>query len=98
MRHTPTPLLAFVRLMLAAALTPVLAGAAAAQTTLTYNISKTQVVENKTEKPERDTLERFPVLPPQRSYPQGSALHLFLPYDATTEGVLTDDSPYGSAS
>ena len=40
-----------------------------------------------------DVTARFPVLPPPRSYPQGSPMHLFRPYDDMDRGDLTDESP-----
>ena len=45
-------------------------------------------------KPDPDVLERFPVLPPPRSYPPGSSIHIFQPYPDMGED-LTDESPYG---
>jgi hypothetical protein len=48
-------------------------------------------------KPDPDVLERFPVLPPPRSYPPGSALHVFQPYP-DMGGDVTDESPYGQAA
>src|SRR5665213_166433 len=53
-------------------------------------------VEKSDSKPDPDVLERFPVLPPPRSYPPGSALHIFQPYP-DMGGDLTDESPYGQA-
>jgi hypothetical protein len=53
-------------------------------------------VEKSDSKPDPDVLERFPVLPPPRSYPPGSAIHLFQPYP-DMGGDLTDESPYGQA-
>jgi hypothetical protein len=53
-------------------------------------------VEKNDSKPDPDVLERFPVLPPPRSYPPGSAIHIFQPYPDMGED-LTDESPYGQA-
>jgi hypothetical protein len=55
-------------------------------------------VEKTESKPDPDVLERFPVLPPPRSYPPGSALHLFQPYPDMVGGDLTDESPYSQAT
>jgi hypothetical protein len=52
--------------------------------------------EKSDSKPDPDVLERFPVLPPPRSYPPGSPLHIFQPYPDMGED-LTDESPYGQA-
>ncbi len=53
-------------------------------------------VEKIDTKPDPDVLERFPVLPPPRSYPPGSAIHIFQPYP-DMGGDLTDESPYSQA-
>jgi hypothetical protein len=44
-----------------------------------------------------DNLARFPILPPTRTYPAGSPLHLFLPDDDLTErDLITEESPRGN--